>query len=435
MFTKAMSLALGATLVCAVASADVIVVSPLGPYTEFAPAILAASDGDIVLVKTGNYEGFTITGKSIAVIADVGADVRVAGVVVQGLGPSKTVVLDRVHSAGTYAGSTSSPRKHGLELENCKGKVRLEESSFRGAAGTADIVEMANCSVTGVADAGAGVRITNCSDVSFSRCDLVGGRGADLWSVECYIEDDLLLYGGKGGPGLSTDSSPVSVNHTTLEGGESSEGAFQTLGAPGILATQPNLVLVDVIARGGTGGEAYFPEYGSYPGAEGGSGIHLTGVGIARILDSVFEGGEQGDGWGTTGGALAPPITSTSTIVDWVGSSQPLGFTPVLRVGENGLVSASGEPGDLILCLAASTTKSTLLPEAKGTFCLDPSTLLQPVILGTVVGSQPVSTSVTIRGIPPGATGLEFYVQGARLGATGATLTTWNHVTVVDASF
>ena len=39
-------------------------------------------------------------------------------------------------------------------------------------------------------------------------------------------------------------------------------------------------------------------------------GVSLSG--IARILDSVFEGGEQGDGWGTTGGALAPPITSTS---------------------------------------------------------------------------------------------------------------------------
>src|SRR5262245_13532469 len=77
-------LSLLALLLGSAASAQaVFVVAPApGPgvfSTEIQPAIDAAVAGDLVLVKSGAYAGFTIDGKGVSVVADAGASVDVNG--------------------------------------------------------------------------------------------------------------------------------------------------------------------------------------------------------------------------------------------------------------------------------------------------------------------------------------------------------------------
>src|SRR5689334_20349069 len=58
----------------------VTVVAPSGgEYADVQPAIDAAADGEIVLVRAGSYGPFTVSGKSVHVVADAGAVVDVNG--------------------------------------------------------------------------------------------------------------------------------------------------------------------------------------------------------------------------------------------------------------------------------------------------------------------------------------------------------------------
>ena len=54
-----------------------------GAFTQIQPAVDAALPGDLVLVRAGDYEGFTIAGKSVNVVGDgtTAQHVQVKGVV------------------------------------------------------------------------------------------------------------------------------------------------------------------------------------------------------------------------------------------------------------------------------------------------------------------------------------------------------------------
>ena len=49
---------------------QVLVVGPGEPFVTIQPAIDAAQDGDVVLVRPGTYAGFVVDGKSLVVHAD-----------------------------------------------------------------------------------------------------------------------------------------------------------------------------------------------------------------------------------------------------------------------------------------------------------------------------------------------------------------------------
>src|SRR5688572_7456427 len=57
---------------CTAARSDVVYVdaSGSGQYTTIQPAVDAAVDGDVILVRSGTYPGFTIDQRRVFVIAD-----------------------------------------------------------------------------------------------------------------------------------------------------------------------------------------------------------------------------------------------------------------------------------------------------------------------------------------------------------------------------
>src|SRR5690348_16293494 len=111
------------------ARAGVLVVDPSGgpgTFGDDASAAAAESDGDVLLVKSGTYGGFTITNKALDLVADAGATVVVSGTVrVQSLATTRTFTMTGFEVVG-IAHFTA------MSVESCAGTVRLQGCTLRG---------------------------------------------------------------------------------------------------------------------------------------------------------------------------------------------------------------------------------------------------------------------------------------------------------------
>src|SRR5262245_37780596 len=149
-----------------VAKGGVIVVdaSGAGNFTDLAPAIATAVDGDVVLVKSGTYSGFTILNEALDVVADAGASVRIDGrITVRQIAAARTVTLSGLEVHGAPGGGA-------LELVLNSGPIRVQGCTLIGGNGVA-------CDV--LAPGGSAVGFQSCADVVIERSTLIGGDGAD----------------------------------------------------------------------------------------------------------------------------------------------------------------------------------------------------------------------------------------------------------------
>lgn len=185
-----------------------------GHFTNVAPAVAAAQDGDLILVQPGYYNviasGGIVTNKALRILG--GAGRTLSGglqpiVDVQGLAAGKTFIFDgfaltRVGSGGTY------------------GPVYLQ--------GNAGMVHLANLSIseTGM---GHSVEVNNCAHVTMTRC-------STNIEVQCYTSS-LTLNGCdfRGTPALQ--SSP----------------AYGTPASPGMMALFSQVRITDCTILGGNG--------------------------------------------------------------------------------------------------------------------------------------------------------------------------------------
>src|SRR6187402_812579 len=116
-----------ALLLAAGASAQaVFVVAPVaGPgvfSTDIQPAVDAAANGDLVLVRAGTYFGFTIDGKGVSVVADAGATVVANGLVtVSHVSASQRVLLQglTVHGDNSSSAIITQDAPGPIWIESC----------------------------------------------------------------------------------------------------------------------------------------------------------------------------------------------------------------------------------------------------------------------------------------------------------------------------
>jgi hypothetical protein len=108
---------------------ELLVVDPggAGDFTKLSDAVSAASEGDTLLLRPGNYPGMVLDGKRLVVIADRDGFITIGGIEIRNLVQGQYVVV----SGGiTVNGSTVLGLPNALVVDNCQGVVRLESCAF-----------------------------------------------------------------------------------------------------------------------------------------------------------------------------------------------------------------------------------------------------------------------------------------------------------------
>ncbi len=293
------SLAAALLLGIASAHAGVLVVDAAnGPGTDFtslSTAISAAQNGDLLLMRSGTYDGeFRILDKAISIVADAGANVVVTNSL---LAPTAIATLE---VTGTIPGT----------------------------------VVLRDLTLTAVLP----------SSGPFSQSPLrINPAGA---AAHVFIEGCLAPSRGGGGFWLE-GNAPITVSRCA---GQGTDGAFLALGGEhqaqaGITLFSGQVAMFASAFRGGDGRDAVVSSASAFSGAVGAPGLRIfTGLTSQSLFsDSPFEGGMGGDGLqaGATclapgnGGAGIESVFGTAHVVQTAGVGGPPG-TPVPSCGQTG---------------------------------------------------------------------------------------------------
>ena len=267
MSTTLTTLALAFLLAASASAQTVYVVAPMpGPgvfSTDIQPAIDAAVDGDLVLVKSGSYSGFNITAKGISVVADAGASVVANGLVfISNISATQFVLLQGL----TTHGDTTSPA---IILLNAPGPIWIESCNVTGGVRNASGL--------------VGVQISTCPSVVIERSVMTGGSGAAGGTTD------------QGAPGLHVANSTVTVGDSLCIGGNGAPtlvlGPNAGFGAAGLRV----LAASTVFASGTTfkGGNGAPPAPPNFPGGGAGSGINTSGA--VTVLECTSTSGHTGN--------------------------------------------------------------------------------------------------------------------------------------------
>ncbi|MBL8857084.1 MAG: hypothetical protein JNL28_01085 [Planctomycetes bacterium] len=263
------------------------VVGPLpAPHQDLQDAIIAAQDGDIILVRHGTYESVRTVGRSVTIVAENGATVQLPGAVrVADFPASKTLVLSGLRAAA--GSSTSVPQvAHGLHIRTCPGQVIAQDCTFTSSlnwstygTGVVDVrdcggLALVRCGIVGatpgVTNNSSGIAVGPGAHVSLEQISAQGAAGRNGFPPPTGVFD--YADGCAGSPGLyysalaNEASSFVFASNSQFQGGV---GGYATWGAQlctfcgyagsggdGIFGANPAspLILLGVTAIGAPGG-------------------------------------------------------------------------------------------------------------------------------------------------------------------------------------
>ena len=352
-----------------------------GPGVDFSSiqaAVNAAVDGDVLLVKSGDYVDLSINGKALTIQAEAGASVRIGTnqpIRVLQLAPTKRVLLRGLVIRGF----------HGMQLSGCAGPVWVED-----------------CTVNQFRFYEPGIQVANSDSVALLRTGSRGGDG-DTFFGAC---DGSLLASA----GLEVDgSSAVHVFGCTLIGGRGG-ACHQGLcrddplpGAPGIAVAAPGgfLFLSDANSTGGSGlcfGEG-FPFLDCVPPicSQGGAGLQEDGD--VHVLDSSLIGAAAVS-------TTSPPFTGAPG-EDIVGDpdflrGKALRFeasSPV-REGESVALSFEGPPWTPVYLATGSGPNAHFVENVRGTVLV--SELAQIEFVGFTGADGTLETTRDLPDLPAG---------------------------------
>ncbi len=346
-----------------------------GDFTSLEEALVAAADGEQVLVRSGTYGAFglqypLVAGKGLSIVADTGATVVIPGLRVTGVPAGHWVIVRGLTiDALAFTGDSSFAA---VEFTGPDGALWLEDCTIHGDKGYADqFFPFVSHSRPAVAALGGG-------SVTLQRCTLVGGEGWPRTS------SPMKWPPGVGAPGVLADGGRVALHGCTVTGG------LGGLGDP-FVGTPVN-----------------FPP-------DGGAGIEVRGGGFAHVAGSDVTGGSNGDNnnidddqsgdgllvlapataWlrdsqfqpgsvvktGLPGQAIEAPPGAVTT---FAAPARSLSVDSPLREGQAGALQVQGVPGDQVVVLVALGAGFAPFAGKQGVFSLDTSVLLLPLGLGTI---------------------------------------------------
>lgn len=358
-------------------AADVRVVAPSGaPYTTLQAAITAAADGDVVLVKSGDYAGATIDGKGLVVVEDEGETVRLtSALVVQNVSAGQCVVL-----AGLEVAAANAPA---LEARSIAGALRVESCVLRVSPSFA-VSSVPACELVDVAD--AVLAATHCTGGTTQNGILQGGAAVratrgKLALYDCVLQGAPGVYqAGRGGFGLALVDGELFASNCDLRGGIGGPGGVQFTGGPGCLAQFP------------------------LPGGPGGDAVSLATAWPVRMLDCRPAGGAGGAGGVTAcgsqaaSGAAGGAALGSTTIVP--GVARTFSAAVVAREGQAHVLRVRGIPDERAWVFLAANGGHAFHAALAGVAAIQ-NPFLMRIPLGVIPSSGELVASLAVPELGP----------------------------------
>ena len=268
----------------AVNGAEILVVDAdgSGDFLDLPPAVAAADDGDLILVRAAAtaYAGFSVDGKGIAVVASGGGVPSIeTAIEVSGLSADQLFALRGfdVSAVGSVGGV--------LELSQNEGAVWIEDCSVRALGVPAT-------PYTAPVGSNDGMLVTDCANVVVMRSTIDGIEGsatspsarAAMRSVRsrvaCY---ESSFIGPDGSDGL------VSVAFNCINNQSSTVWSQSQRGGVGVLVEGGFFFAADTTFRGGDGGQgacclAGAPVRCGLFSWNGGAGLEVSGLAEVEVL-------------------------------------------------------------------------------------------------------------------------------------------------------
>lgn len=386
------TLGLGCLALAGQGFADVLVVNPsgTGDHLQIQDAVLAASDGDTILVESGTYQPVVVTHKGLAIVADEGAIVHILG----GVHVQDTLVFHEVVLAGLDIRGlhdTLGSARVALTLSTTRGAVRIEDCALTAADGVGyTLIEL-----------GAhAARLDFALDVSFVGCTFKGGAGGMSFSGFAV---------NRGGDALHAESSTVALHDCLVEGGDGGPGDFLGCdygGNAGHGAWIDDTVIFasGSTFRGGDGGGDGFLACQA-----GGHGVFLIAAGSeGHFLDDVMQGG-----LGACGALDGQPIVTTggATANFIPGSAHRLTSPTPARELEIVSLVFEGLPGESAYVLFSVAPDTTLFLPLNGVLLLQLPLAQGRRFMGTIPATGTLVKSLMLPALPPGVEASTLYLQ------------------------
>lgn len=394
-----------------------------GTFPDIQGAVQAATPGDIVLVRGGNYAGFQIS-KSITVTADMNHVVRVESSAVSNLGPSDQVLISGLRFVLSHSDFITRPS---LELRNNQGSVVLQRVLIE-----APDDDFATHSV--------GLFIEDSDAVTVTQSLVFGSEGSQGFAGPGpFLEHDA----------IHTEQSNVALYDTFALGGEGAKGNFNLLlpdtflpptrGGHGVLVRGGTLFAAGCFFGGGRGGDGDISlvHLSCISGKEGGDGLRVENQGTARTLDLTLAGGAGGASGGdlchagdsgdplTVVGGQAAPIT---------GTLPELFFESPVRESNPFFLVLEGEPGSAAVVLLSPQTGHSFVAPFGGVLVTGPAPIA--IFPGSLPASGQSLITSPVPELGPGVDGVVITFQAVMAPIAGPPrLSSPSWAIALDAAF
>ncbi len=383
-------------------------VSGGGDFTQIQPAVDAAAEGDVIVVRAGagpDYAGFRVIGKSLTIVGDpflLGGSISIfpgvqGRMAISDLGPEQSVVLRSMRFVGTSVDQAV------VKVANNRGTVALERLEIEGFSWESF-----------VPGERAMLEVIDSEQVLLSHCRIGpggnGGLGQFAFSGARFANSHVALQGGwvRGGPG----SDGFTLGEFTFQ---PRPGGF------GLALEGGTMWLDGTEVSGGPGGKgAPLPSGDCLAPQPGGAGLLVDGGAllVARATPIAGgAGGPQAGGFCAAGADGAPLVVTDGDVSDLSGTPRYLHSFTSKTQGQGASLRIEGQPGDLVLLAASGAPSALAVPGVLGLLALgDPV----PVAFLTLPanGWQQFDFG-TQAAVPPGAQALRAFFQGLVLPADG----------------
>lgn len=394
-------------------------------FADVQAAVDAASDGDLILIRSGTYPAFQAIDKAVSLLPALGASVTLSGECrIEALSAGKLQLLGNLNCQ-TYSNSFTPA----LLLRFNEGAVLLRNATFTGTMHKVSVLKLMEskivvvdaCTVYGANNSlwyghgGSGL-FARRSNVASSRSVFVGGNGGSIPNCDSWYWG---YDGGDGGDAYECPEGFLFDAGSTFRGGNGGE--------PGPDDYDP---LTGIYTPAGTGGD-------------GGSGIILGSIPPTALNPRVerlstttaggLAGGFGGCGYlGSAGSAVLVHNGSQSTLT---GTKREITLQSLAHESTLIPFTASGASGERVYVMLSQSPDFQFDAALFGCRIQKQPMLTTSLAVGTIPASGLLQTQLAVRRLRPGDEAGTFIVQALFVSPAGSVqISNATAIALVDTS-